>query len=183
MHVGIWKGCDMRTKMYLPSTDLVEIAVSPWRGCSWFFHTTWRLISQNGDLNIYHHENVKSHRLRLFLSPNKNSSYVMQAGSTVCHHILYQLSVRWALVALFNHTETLHLPLYWQFWLWALPYTSDSFSTQNERHTRVSTILIDFQQGESRAVDKALLLYHMANLLFCSILMNVNWRNATPRRQ
>jgi len=44
--------------MYLPSTDLVEITVSPWSGCSWFFHTTWRPISQNGDLNIYHHESV-----------------------------------------------------------------------------------------------------------------------------
>jgi hypothetical protein len=29
MNVGIWKGCDMGTKMYLPSTDLVEITVSP----------------------------------------------------------------------------------------------------------------------------------------------------------
>ena len=32
--MGIWKGCDIGTKIYLPSTDLVEITVSPRSGCS-----------------------------------------------------------------------------------------------------------------------------------------------------
>jgi len=81
----------MGTKMYLPSTDLVKITVSPWSGCSWFLHTTWRLLLQNGDLNIYHHENVKSHRLRLLVSPNKNSGLIAFAlcGLVATHVIIF----------------------------------------------------------------------------------------------
>lgn len=146
------------------------------------FHTTRRQISQNGDLNIHHHENVKSHRLGPCLSRNENSSLVtfticgLVATIVIIFCTCYKYDEPWP-----HYSTTL------KHYMYRCTGSSDCelcqflISEWKAHSCKYSSNW--FPSGGFRSIDKGLLLYHTASFLSWNILINVNWRTATPRCQ